>query len=106
MTTTRSARACCSSASTTPQQRLRWSELTKQQRTFIVAGAIVQLTLLATAQADISRRPADEIRGSKMMWRVLTFINFIGPIAYFLFGRKSAPTPPPVGDTAVETSAA
>ena len=30
----------------------------------------------------------DEINGSKQMWTVAAFINFIGPIAYFTFGRK------------------
>jgi hypothetical protein len=69
-----------------------WNQLNSQQQTMVVAGAIVQLTLLAAAQIDITRRSPDQIRGSKWMWRIITLVNFIGPIAYFLIGRrKSAP---------------
>lgn len=64
-----------------------WTDLSRtQQRLVIVAGA-VQLGLLAAAQADIARRPASQIRGSKALWRLITLINFAGPIAYFLRGR-------------------
>jgi Phospholipase_D-nuclease N-terminal len=37
---------------------------------------------------DIYRREADEIRGGKRLWTVAAFINYVGPISYFLFGRK------------------
>jgi len=53
-----------------------------------VIGAAVQLVLLATALADIYRRPAGEIRGSKRLWAAAAFVNFVGPISYFLFGRR------------------
>ncbi|WP_211877144.1 PLDc N-terminal domain-containing protein [Pseudarthrobacter albicanus] len=56
-----------------------------------VAAAIVQLVLLIAAQRDISRRPAEQIRGSKAVWRAVTLINFIGPGSYFAFGRKNLP---------------
>ena len=36
---------------------------------------------------DIRRRPAADIRGSKRVWTALAFVNFIGPLAYFRFGR-------------------
>jgi hypothetical protein len=54
------------------------------------APGIVQFALLAAALSDIHRRPAEEIRGSKWLWSAVAFANFmgIGPIAYFLFGRK------------------
>jgi hypothetical protein len=32
--------------------------------------------------------PADEIRGSKRLWRPVLFINFIGPLLYLKAGRK------------------
>jgi hypothetical protein len=46
--------------------------------------------LLAAALADIYRRPAEEINGSKWLWSAAALVNFmgIGPIAYFAFGRK------------------
>ena len=61
-----------------------------QQRAIVVAGA-VQLTLLAAALFDISRRPQDQIKGPKPLWVGISFINTIGPLAYFFFGRKRHP---------------
>ena len=46
----------------------------------MVAGA-VQLTLLAAALFDISRRPQDQIKGPKPLWVGISFINTIGPLA-------------------------
>jgi hypothetical protein len=37
---------------------------------------------------DIYRRPAAEIRVNKRLWVAAAFINFVGPISYFLSGRK------------------
>lgn len=50
--------------------------------------AAVQVSLLGAAHWDISHRDPRELRGSPMAWRAITLINFIGPIAYFLRGRK------------------
>lgn len=72
------------------QTRKRWSELSTAQRRAAVAGAVVQLTLLAAAQIDIARRLPGEIRGSKLMWRLVVLINFIGPLAYFACGRRKS----------------
>ena len=70
----------------------KWSDLTARQKSPFVLRGIVQFALLAAALANIYRRPAEEIRGSKWLWSVVAFVNFmgIGPIAYFLFGRKRA----------------
>lgn len=75
----------------TPRARKSWSELNAAQRSTIMAGAAVQLALLTAAQVDLARRPVNQIRGSKLMWRLVVFINFIGPLAYLAFGRKGAP---------------
>ena len=66
----------------------RWQDLSGGQRRLIVAGAIVQLSLLASALIDIWRRPREEIRGPKRLWVGVSFINFIGPLSYFVFGRR------------------
>ena len=69
-----------------------WKELSPMAaRVGTVAAATVQLALLVAAQRDISRRPAEQIRGSKAVWRAVTLINFIGPGSYFAFGRKNLP---------------
>jgi hypothetical protein len=72
-------------------QRKKWKDLPPQARVGTVVVGAIQLTLLLVAQRDISRRPAEQIRGSKTMWRLATLVNFIGPGSYFAFGRKRLP---------------
>jgi hypothetical protein len=69
-------------------QPKQWQDLTDRQKRGIVLLGALQITLLAAALIDIRRRPADAINGSKRLWRAVVFINGIGPIAYFVVGRK------------------
>jgi hypothetical protein len=48
----------------------------------------VQVGLLVAALTDLRRRSAAQLRGSKSMWKMLSCVNFLGPLAYFAFGRK------------------
>jgi hypothetical protein len=66
----------------------RWGDLSSTQRKAVVLSGVVQLGLLAAALADIYRRPAEEFRGDKRLWAVVAFVNFVGPVSYFLFGRR------------------
>ena len=68
----------------------RWQDLNPTQRVFVIIGAIVQITLLALAQRDLAKRPAEQVRGPKGVWRMATMVNFVGPIAYFLWGKRRA----------------
>jgi hypothetical protein len=65
-----------------------WKDLSPSAKFGTLTAAAVQLSLLVAAQTDITRRPANQIRGSKAMWRVATLINFVGPGSYFTFGVK------------------
>jgi hypothetical protein len=69
-------------------QPKQWQDLTDRQKRGIVLLGAFQLALLVAALIDIRRRPAAEINGSKRLWTMVVFINGIGPIAYFVFGRK------------------
>lgn len=69
-------------------QRKQWSDLTSGQQTAIKILAIFQIKLLILALWDIWHRPADEINGDRRLWTLASFVNLVGPIAYFLFGRK------------------
>lgn len=74
---------------TTKRNRARsWRELSRAQRISAIVGAIVQTTLMVAALRDLRRRPATAIRGPKWAWTVAAFVNFVGPLSYFLFGRK------------------
>jgi hypothetical protein len=55
----------------------------------VIIGAVVQLGLLAAAQVDIKRRTAEQLNGPRWMWMSVSLINFVGPIAYFVFGRRN-----------------
>ncbi len=70
------------------RRQKKWEELTDIQKVSVVILGVIQFTLLAIALWDIRQRSEDEINGSKKLWTLISFVNFIGPIAYFLFGRK------------------
>ena len=70
--------------------RRSWSDLTPRQRTAVLVLGSVQLSLAATAWTDLARRPADEVNGSKLRWALIIAINFLGPVAYFRWGRRHA----------------
>ncbi len=54
---------------------------------FLVPVLIIELVLLVSALVDLIRRP--QVRGPKWAWvLVVVLINIIGPIAYFIAGRK------------------
>lgn len=76
------------------KKKKSWKEMPPLARAGTLVAAVVQLSLLIAAQRDISRRPAEQIRGSKAMWRMVSLINFIGPGSYFVFGRKNLPAAP------------
>ncbi len=66
----------------------RWSDLSTRQRTAVIGGGVVQLALQVAALRDLRRRPAGQVKGSKPMWAALSFVNTLGPLAYFAFGRR------------------
>ena len=65
----------------------RWAELTERQQTAILVAASVQLSLAATAWADLATRPAELVNGRKAIWAAVIGANFFGPVAYFTRGR-------------------
>jgi len=69
-------------------KKKRWDELTAPQKAGFAFSGTLQIVLLAAALWDIHHRSEEEIAGSKRMWTALAFVNFIGPIAYFMFGRR------------------
>jgi hypothetical protein len=52
-------------------------------------GGLIHFILMVAALIDLRRRPAEQINGSKRLWVFLvSLIYLIGPIGYFVFGRK------------------
>lgn len=71
----------------------RWSKLTGTQRAMIAVSGAMQVALAAAAWWDLSRRPAYAVHGSKTAWALAITVNYIGPLAYFRFGRRAVEEP-------------
>jgi hypothetical protein len=72
----------------TSGNKTNWKDMSLATRAWISAVTGVSLVLVAAAERDIQRRPADQLRGSKPLWR-LVCLNGLGAINYFLWGRRS-----------------
>jgi hypothetical protein len=70
------------------RKKRSWSDLSRNERAGVVGVGVVQVSLLGAALVDIARRPADQVKGPKAAWAAASFINFVGPISYFAFGRR------------------
>ncbi|XBB65737.1 DUF5652 family protein [Nocardioides sp. WV_118_6] len=71
----------------------RWRDLSPRTRKIILVTGAVDGALKAVALADLKRRDADEINGSKGTWATaLTLLNTAGvlPIVYLVRGRRPA----------------
>ncbi|WP_019241758.1 MULTISPECIES: PLD nuclease N-terminal domain-containing protein [Bacillus] len=53
----------------------------------LVPIIILQLILMVTALVSLIKQ--EETRGPKWLWTIIIlFVNLIGPVVYFIFGRK------------------
>jgi Phospholipase_D-nuclease N-terminal len=66
----------------------RWADLSNRQRALLAAAAAAEVSLKIAALVDIQRRPASQIRGPKALWRAAMAVNLIGPLSYFIVGRR------------------
>lgn len=67
-----------------------WQELSSGQRAAALTLASVQLSLAVSAWVDLARRPADQVNGRKATWAAVIAINVVGPVLYFVKGRRRA----------------
>jgi len=71
--------------------RKKWKDLSPRTRRVVVVVGAVEGALKIAALIDLTRRPASQVRGSKVGWAAaITLINSLGavPIAYFARGRR------------------
>ena len=65
-----------------------WSDLsTGQQRAVIAVGGATTVWQVAMLW-DLARRPAEQVRGSKVAWALASFVRPVGQIAYYAWGRR------------------
>jgi hypothetical protein len=67
----------------------KFNEYSPVKRLWIVFVFLASLGLVAAAERDIQRRPADQVRGGKSFWR-LVCLNALGAAGYLRWGRRSA----------------
>jgi hypothetical protein len=60
----------------------------RKQRIVFAMLAAIELGAKIAAARDIQRRPGNQVRGSKLLWRLALVINTFGPLSYFLWGRR------------------
>ncbi len=62
-------------------------ETIRQYLPFLIPVLLLQLGLMIVALLDLVRR--ERTRGPKWVWAVvIVFVNLLGPIVYFMFGRE------------------
>ncbi len=64
-----------------------FNERSPARRLWAVALIVLSLGLVTAAERDIQRRPANEMRGSKLLWRLLC-LNALGAVGYLRWGRR------------------
>ncbi|HLT84288.1 MAG TPA: PLD nuclease N-terminal domain-containing protein [Phototrophicaceae bacterium] len=72
------------------QRKRSWTDLSSPQRATVVGTGMIQLALAVAAWVDLARRPADQVNGRKGLWAAVIAVNWVGPIAYFVKGRRSS----------------
>ena len=70
------------------RHRPRWKELSGRRKAAVVVTAVAQLGLAGAAWADLARRPAAQVRGPKWRWALVIAVNWVGPVLYFVLGRR------------------
>jgi hypothetical protein len=61
-----------------------------REQLLLVTLLVASVGLVAAAEVDVQRRPAGQVRGSRLLWR-LVCLNAIGAASYFRWGRRATP---------------
>ena len=65
-----------------------WSDMTPMQKKIVVVAGIAEVALTTWCAKDLKARPAELVRGPKLLWAPALSIQPFGPIAYLAWGRK------------------
>lgn len=66
-----------------------WSDHSPRTHKLLIVLGLVEAALFVAAEVDLTRRPSALVTGSKTTWRMLSAVNLIGPLAFFLQGRRT-----------------
>jgi hypothetical protein len=70
------------------REKKKWSDLSPRAKAAIVVGGTLELIMTTLALRDLRRRPAFGVRGPKILWLPVFFVQPVGPPLYFLLGRR------------------
>ena len=70
-------------------KKKRFKEMSGPQQVATVVSIALSLAVVTAAERDLHRRPDDDVRGDKRLWR-LVCLNALGALAYFRWGRRAA----------------
>ena len=65
-----------------------WSDMTPTQKKIVVATGITEIALTTWCLRDLKQRPAELVRGPKVLWGPALSVQPVGPIAYVVWGRR------------------
>jgi len=54
----------------------------------VIPVLVAHAVITTLTWRDLRRRPEDQVRGSKRLWRVASAANTVGSVAYLAIGRK------------------
>jgi len=61
-----------------------------RRRNLLIVALLVHAVLVFLGWRDLSRRTDEQVRGPKLLWRILIALNSGNSIAYWTIGRKRA----------------
>ena len=67
----------------------KWSDLSKNQKIGLSALIAVEAVVTTVAVVDLTRRPAAQVRGPKLLWLSGFLVQPIGPVLYLAVGRDA-----------------
>lgn len=60
----------------------------KPPKEVVIAAVVIEALSAAFAFRDLARRDDTQVRGPKLLWRIIIGINPGNSIAYWLLGRR------------------
>jgi len=63
-------------------------ERRKPNKSVLAVFAVLHAVVVALTWRDIASRPAEQIRGNKNFWRVVSALNTGNAAVYWLVGRR------------------
>ena len=68
-------------------RKKKFSERSPVEKAVLGVLLLASLTIVGLAERDLQQRPAQQVRGSKPVWR-LACLNAFGALAYLGLGRR------------------